>query len=445
MPEFVALLSIPGLREQDLELMPRLRTLVMGGDRASLVPSFPAVTCPVQANMTTGLTPKEHGVVANGFYWRERHEVEMWTSTNQCVQRPQLWDLMHQHDPSLTTAVWFPLHSKECGADYVCTPAPIHNADGTESMWCYTRPEGLYDDLLAELGQFPLQHFWGPIANIKSTTWIADSAIRAAERYRPNLFYIYLPHLDYAAQKMGPESEAAKQAAVDLDVEIGKLVDGFSAAYGKDRPLWLIASEYAIVPVDHVSYPNRVLRAAGLLTVKHEENENGGGELLDFEASRAWALTDHQFSFVYVRDSDEATILQAKEVLARQTGVAEVLTQEEFGPYDLVHPLAGDLVVISDPNSWQAYYWWLDVDLAPSFARTVDIHRKPGYDPVELFWDPVAKGVPLDASLVKGSHGAPAVAPEQRGVLLSSERGVFLERPIADTDVADIVLRQFGI
>ena len=442
MPEYVVLLSVPGLREQDLELMPRLRTLVMGGDQAVLVPSFPAVTCPVQANMTTGLTPSEHGVVANGFYWRDRHEVEMWTSTNECIQRPQLWDLMHQHNPSLTSAVWFPLHSKECGADYVCTPAPIHNADGTESMWCYTKPEKLYEELKADLGHFPLQHFWGPMANIQSTAWIADSAVHAAKQFSPNLFYIYLPHLDYAAQKKGPQSPEAKQAVVDLDIEIGKLIDGFADAYGENQPLWLVASEYAIVPVDHVSYPNRVLRAAGLLAVKQED---GGGELLDFEASRAWALVDHQFSYIYVRDSDKATLQQAKEVLERQTGIAEVLTQEEFGPYDLAHPLAGDLVAISQPNSWQAYYWWLDVDLAPSFARTVDIHRKPGYDPVELFWDPAAKGVPLDASLVKGSHGAPATTPKQRGVLLASERGVFLERPITDTDVADIVLRQFGI
>ena len=443
MPEYVVLLSVPGLREQDLQLMPRLQSLVSGGDRAELVPSFPAVTCPVQANMTTGLTPNDHGVVANGFYWREQQEVEMWTSTNECIQRPQLWDLLHKYDSSLTAAVWFPLHSKECGADYVCTPAPIHNADGTESMWCYTQPEGLYEKLLAELGHFPLQHFWGPMANVKSTAWIVDSAVQAAQQYQPNLFYVYLPHLDYAAQKNGPDSSEARQALVDLDEEIGKLVDGFADAYQGKNPLWLVASEYAIVPVDHVSYPNRILREAGLLSVQKEET--GDGELLDFEASRAWALVDHQFAHVFVRDSDQATIQQAQQILVKQSGVAEVLTQDELGPYDLAHPLAGDLIVISEPNSWQAYYWWLDDSRAPAFAHKVDIHRKPGYDPVELFWDHAKGGVPLDPSLVKGSHGAPAKDPTQRSVLLSSAHGVFVERPLADTDVADIVLRQFGI
>ncbi len=441
MSEYVVLLSVPGLRRQDLEKMPRLRSLVAEGDQAELVASFPAVTCPVQANMTTGAPPSEHGVVANGFYWRDQQEVEMWTSPNGCVQSPQLWDIMHRHNSSLTTAVWFPLHSKECGADYVCTPAPIHNADGSESMWCYTRPEEFYQETIDELGQFPLQHFWGPMANIKSTAWIVDSAIRAAGQYRPNLFYLYLPHLDYAAQKLGPDSEGAAQALADLDAVLGKLIDGFASAYEDAQPLWLVASEYVITAVDHVSYPNRVLRKAGLLAVREESD----GEHLDISTSRAWAMVDHQFSHVFVRDSDAATIEQAQKLLVSEAGVSEVLTRKEVARYDLNHALCGDLVVISEPNSWQAYYWWFDEARAPIFARSVDIHSKPGYDPVELFWDQSAGGVPLDASLVKGSHGVPAIDPSQRGVLLSSQRGVFVERPMADTDVADIVLRQFGI
>ena len=421
--------------------MPRLRTLVGGGDSTELVAGFPAVTCPVQANMTTGVPPAEHGVVANGLFWRERGEVEMWTSANHCIESAQLWDIMHEHNQSLTAAVWFPLHSKECGADYVCTPAPIHNPDGSESLWCYTRPESLYGELVDKLGHFPLQHFWGPLANIKSTTWIVASAVRAAEKYRPNLFYVYLPHLDYAAQKFGPDSKAAEQATVDLDAQIGKLVDGFTAAYSGASTLWLVASEYVITPVDHVSYPNRTLREAGLLTVSEQED----GEHLDLNASTAWAMVDHQLSHVFVRDSDDRQIDRVREALIAQPGVAEVLSREELDKYDLAHPRSGDLVVVSEPNSWQAYYWWLDDSRAPRFARTVDIHRKPGYDPVEMFWDPAAKGIPLDATLVRGSHGAPAIDPAQRGVLFCSDRGVFVEQPLADTDVADIVLRQFGI
>ena len=446
MPEYVILLSVPGLRQEDLADMPRLRSLVAEGDCGELVPSFPAVTCPVQANMTTGAPPAGHGVVANGSYCREQQQVEMWTAANDCIGRPQLWDILHKHQPALTSAVWFPLHSKECGADYVCTPAPIHNPDGSESLWCYTRPDQLYGELLEDLGHFPLQHFWGPASNIKSTAWIVDSAVHAAKHFQPNLFYLYLPHLDYAGQKFGPDSDEAKRALSELDGEIGKLIDGFAEAYSDCRPLWLVASEYVISPVDHVTYPNRILREAGLLAVREEPlSKETNGEHLDFAASRAWALTDHQFSHIFVRDGDAATIGEVKKLFAKQPGIAEVLTRDDFDRYDLSHANCGDVVLISEPNSWQAYYWWLDDDRAPAFARTVDIHRKPGYDPVEMFWDPVAKGIPLDATLVKGSHGAPALTTEQRGVLLSSERGVFVERPTADTDVADLVLRQFGI
>lgn len=439
--EYVILLSIPGLRRQDLAHMPRLSALVAGGDQAELAPTFPAVTCTVQASLTTGTPPSEHGVIANGFYWRDRRAVEMWTTPNECVDRPQIWDILHKQAPGTTSAVWFPLHAKYCGADFVCLPAPVHNPDGSESLWCYTKPEMLYGDFLAKLGHFPLMNYWGPMSNIKSTEWIVASAILAAEQFCPNFFYLYMQHLDYAGQKFGPESPEARQALVDLDAQLGLLIDGFKEAYEQADPLWLVASEYVITPVDHVIYPNRMLRDAGMLTVK----EVDGAEMIDFAASRAWALADHQFSHIFVRDQDAETIAAVRQLFEGQPGVAEVFAPGEAPQYDLNHPRSGELVVVSTPNSWQAYYWWHDDARAPAFARTVDIHRKPGYDPVEMFFDPVARGIPLDATLVKGSHGAPANDPAQRGVLLSSQKGVFVEGPTADTDVCDIVLRQFGV
>lgn len=190
MAEYVVLFSVPGLREKDVAAMPNLRELMAGGEIADLVPSFPCVTCPVQANMTTGSPPDAHGVVANGFYWRDRRRVEMWTSPNDCIEKPQIWDLLSHHPSGLTSAVWFPLHAKHCEAEYACTAAPIHNPDGSESLWCYTRPTELYGDLRDTLGHFPLQHFWGPMANVKSTAWILESAVVAAKRWRPNFFYI---------------------------------------------------------------------------------------------------------------------------------------------------------------------------------------------------------------------------------------------------------------
>lgn len=441
MNDRVILLSVPGLQSRDLAQMPRLRQLAAEGDQATLVPGFPCVTCPVQANMTTGYPPSEHGVIANGFFWRERGEVQMWTAWNDCIERPQIWDILREHDQSITSAVWFPLHSKGCGADYVCTPAPVHNPDGSESLWCYTKPTELYGALRDALGHFPLQHFWGPLANIRSTDWIVDSADYAAKQYRPRFQYIYLPHLDYAAQKHGPESPQAIAAIGELDDTLGRLIDGEHAAFGGERPLWLVAGEYSIVPVDHVSYPNRVLRQAGLLDVR----DDGDGEQLDIAGSRAWALVDHQFSHVFARDRDSTIIDRLVDLFRRQDGIAEVLTREELTRYELTHERAGDVVLVSSHNSWQAYYWWLEDERAPRFARTVDIHKKPGYDPVELFIDPATRGIPLDATLVRGSHGAPPHDSAQRTVLLSSERGVLPSQTLADTDVCDLVLRQFGV
>ncbi len=442
MSDHIILLSVPGLRGEDIASMPHLRQLVQSGDHAPLVPSFPAVTWPVQANMLTGCLPNQHGVVANGFYWRDQHRVEMWTATNDKIQRPQIWDTLHRHDSQLTSAVWFPMLSKACGADYICMPAPIHNPDGSESLWCYTRPVELYGHLRDALGHFPLQHFWGPLADIRATAWIADSAALAAEQFQPRFFYAYLPHLDYAAQKTGPHSDAAGRACRELDEVIGRLVSSLTSTFRDAHLLWLVASEYTIVPVQHVLYPNRLLRSAGFLTVR-PETDQGGTEQLDFQRTQAWALVDHQFSHIFV--SDAQAVGRIVDLFRRQPGVSEVLVGEERHKYALDHERSGEIIVISQPDSWQAYYWWLDNAHAPSFARTVDIHRKPGYDPVELHFDATTRSIPLDASLIRGSHGAPATNESQRGVLLSSQKGVFVETATSDTDVHDIVLRQFGI
>jgi predicted AlkP superfamily pyrophosphatase or phosphodiesterase len=439
----VVLVSIPGLRGEDVARMPNLERLVGGGDRAPLVPSFPAVTCPVQANMTTGRLPAQHGVVANGFYWRDRQEVEMWTSGNDCIGVPQIWDVLHDRDPALTSAAWFPMHSKGCGADAVCTPAPIHNPDGSESLWCYTRPELLYGELRDALGHFPLHHFWGPLAQIASSAWIVDSAVHVARGCRPDFFFLYLPHLDYAAQKTGPASEQADVAVGQLDEVLGRLITGFCEAYDGTELLWIVASEYAIVPVEHVLYPNRHLREAGLLQVRRQDD----GEHLDVAASKAWALVDHQHSHVFVQDRDPGVIRRVAGLFSGRDGVAEVLVGDDLARYSLKHQRSGDLVLVSTPASWQAYYWWLDDNMAPGFARTVDIHRKPGYDPVELCVDPATKSIPLNAALIKGSHGAPAEDPAQYGVLLASHPGAIggrRERRWADWEVASLVLRQYG-
>jgi len=425
-------LTVPGLRRQDLASMPNLQSLF--GDSASplsLSHSFPAVTWPAQATMLTGKTANQHGVVANGFYWRDKQKVEMWTAWNEVIHQPQLWDELKKNDVS--TAAWFPMLSKGCNADYVCMPAPIHQPDGSEDLWCYTKPQEYYGTLLEKFEHFPLKHFWGPLANIRSTQWIADSAVLTAETFHPQFFYIYLPHLDYAAQKFGPDSAQAAQAVKELDDVIGNMAQQMQAAYGTVD--WIVASEYTITEVDHVSYPNRLLRSAGLLEVEEKDD----GEHLDLSASQAWAMVDHQFSHIFVRNRDEQTIQKIIELFKDVAGIEHVLTGSQRGSLD--HPRSGDVVLASSANSWQAYYWWEDDAQAPAFATTVDIHKKPGYDPVELFFDIEKMQVPLDASLIKGSHGYDWGADQSQSIFLTTAQTE--GNNIADTAVFDFVMSFF--
>lgn len=435
---YAALVSIPGLRAQDIAEMPTLSRLADQGSQVPLVPSFPPVTCPVQISMSTGVDPSEHGVIANGFYWRDKQQVEMWTAWNEVIQSPRIWDRLREHDDELTSAVWFPLLTKGTTSDYACTFAPIHNPDGSESLWCYTKPTELYGELRDELGHFPLKHFWGPLANIKSSAWIIDSAIVAAQKYAPRFHFIYLPHLDYAAQKFGPNSPEAKQALVDLDAELEKLVSGFDQAGLKDV-LWLFAGEYAIAEVDAISYPNRLLREAGLLTVETKED----GEWIDFANTPAWVLADHQFGHVFIKDADN--IDKVAEILRADPLIEQVLVGPERASVNLDHERSGEIVIISKPNAWFAYYYWLDDNKAPGFARTIDIHRKPGYDPCEMFINMPSMQTPLDATLVKGSHGYPADSPERETVLISSDASLISSDRVRDVDLAEIVYKNFGI
>lgn len=431
------LISVPGLRAQDISSMPQVAKWMASGDQTSLSASFPAVTWPVQANMLTGKLADEHGVIANGFFWRDTQKVEMWTAWNDKIQQPQLWDVLKSQSNSKKSAVWFPMLSKGCGADNICMPAPIHNPDGSESLWCYTKPVELYGTLRDTFGHFPLKHFWGPLAGIPSSKWITDTAAFAAKQFSPDFFYIYVPHLDYAAQKLGPDSPAALQAVKELD---GLLDQFFQTVSSHDTsPTFVVVSEYVITEVNHVLYPNRILREAGLLSVRHESDDKPL-ELLDFASSDAWALVDHQFSHVFVKDRNASVINRVVDLFKNKPGVAEVLHGDGLSKYRLNHERSGDVVLVSEASSWQAYYWWQDDALAPSFARTVDIHRKPGYDPVELHFDMANKCIPLNADLIRGSHGAPVLTPEQTGIALCNRSGILGNESLRDIDIYQKVI-----
>ncbi len=434
-PHKTAVLNIVALTETRIGAhMPNLQRFRESATLTHLTPPLPAVTTTSQSAMLTGVDASSHGVVGNGWYDRAEAEIKFWKQSNRLVRAPKVWETARERDPSVTCANmfwWFNMYSS---ADYSVTPRPQYRADGRKIPDCYSEPSELRDQLQRALGNFPLFRFWGPAASIESTRWIADASIRVHEARDPTLTLVYLPHLDYALQKFGPDSVEAKQADTELDAVVGDLLVHFE----RTNTRVIIVSEYGIEPVTDGVHINRALREAGLARVRIEN----GRELLDAGASRAFAVADHQIAHVYVRDA--ADLHTVREVCERTTGVGRVLDESGKRAHGIDHERAGEFVLIAEPGRWFTYYYWRDDDRAPDFARCVDIHRKPGYDPCELFIDPaigsakLAIGsrlirkklgfrtlmdlIPLDASLVKGSHGRPPSRPEL-GPLMMTQSG----------------------
>jgi predicted AlkP superfamily pyrophosphatase or phosphodiesterase len=341
-------------------------------------------------------------------------------------------------------------------ADYSVTPRPMYPADGRKLPDVYAHPESLRRELQEKLGTFPLFNFWGPATDIKATRWIADASIEVDRKMNPTLTLIYLPHMDYVLQKEGPAGPGVANDLRELDAECGKLIDYYQ---GRGARV-IVLSEYGITAVSRPVHLNRALREAGLLAVREEM----GRELLDAGASAAFAVADHQVAHVYVREPER--VAEVKRILQKVPGLAEVLDREGQKAIHLDHERSGELVCLAERDAWFTYYFWIDDAKAPDYARTVDIHRKPGYDPVELFLDPTLKApkakigwtlakkkmgfrtlmevIPLDARLVKGSHGLAAARPEEGAVLLSSEKGLVAGDSVLATGVFDLMLRHLS-
>ena len=432
---------------------PRLKQFADAGAAVPLGGVTPAVTATVQSTYLTGLPPSGHGAVGNGWLFRDTMEVRLWQQSNRLVQAPKVWEAA----PDISCANlcwWFAMYSS---ADVTVTPRPMYPADGRKIPDCYTKPGDLRDRLQAELGQFPLFRFWGPAASIESTNWIAAAAKQVDADFDPNLSLIYLPHLDYALQKKGPAIDGIRTELGELDAVAGDLIDFYEARGARV----IVLSEYGIVPVSRPVHPNRVLRSAGLISYRMEL----GREVLDIGGSEAFAMADHQLSHVYVRDP--ARIPEVKALLEGVPGVGEVLDEAGKREYGLDHDRSGELVLIAEPDSWFTYYYWEDDAKAPDYARTVDIHRKPGYDPVELFLDPAIRVpplaigsrvvrkklgfrtlmdvIPLDASLVKGSHGRIPEDPSKGPLLITKQANLLDDGELAATGVHDLILRHLGV
>jgi predicted AlkP superfamily pyrophosphatase or phosphodiesterase len=408
------------------EHTPFMKDYISRKNIAPINPMLPAVTTAVQSTYLTGKWPSEHGIVGNGWYDKLECEIKFWKQSNKLVAGDKIWDKAREAEPGFTFSNMFWWYNMYSSADYSATPRPNYLADGRKIPDCYTQPAKLRDYLQKELGQFPLFQFWGPGANIKSTRWIADASMLTDERYNPTLTLIYLPHLDYCLQKFGPRVSDISKELLEIDRVVKDLVNFYENKHAEI----IILSEYGIAPVNEPIYLNRLFRENGLLQIREER----GLELLDAGASKAFAVADHQIAHVYLNDpSVEEKI---RSLLASLSGIAMVLDKKEQERYHIAHERSGDFVIVAEPNSWFAYYFWFDDNKAPDYARSVDIHKKPGYDPVEMFMTSKLRAgykllrkksglryvmdvIPLDANLIKGSHGSPAVSPEYYPVLIS--------------------------
>jgi predicted AlkP superfamily pyrophosphatase or phosphodiesterase len=378
-----------------------------------------------------------------------------WKQSNRLVgcEQEKLWHAgKRRFGDGFTTATmfwWFNMHA---AVEAAVTPRPVYPADGRKLPSIYTQPADLKPDLQGSLGRFPLFDFWGPRAGIRSSEWIAAATRRVLETRRPTVTLCYLPHLDYDLQRFGPDSPEAVRACGEIDRVAGELAE-WAANAGHTV---VVLSEYGITPVRDGVHVNRALRRAGLLAVQEVDL---GWELLDAGQSEAFAVADHQVAHVYVRRPER--IAEVRAILGATDGVADVLDRDAQAACGLDHERSGELVAVAAPDRWFSYYYWLDDAKMPDFARTVDIHRKPGYDPAELFLDPhlslpkvrialklarktlgfrtLMDVIGTDASIVRGSHGRLPADPADGPVFLCTDPAPRRDH-LALTDVRDVLL-----
>lgn len=449
------IINVVGLTKRLIgEHTPFIKSFLDKGQSTYIKPVLPAVTCSAQSTYLTGKWPAAHGIVGNGWYFKEECEVKFWRQSNHLVQQPKIWDALKAKDAGFTCANHFWWYNMYSTVDYSITPRPNYLADGRKIPDIYSQPAELRDTMQDSLGTFPLFEFWGPKTTINSSQWIANAAIQTDELHDPTLTLIYLPHLDYNLQRYGLDFDIISKDLKEIDEVVKQLVE----YYEKSGSKIILLSEYGITNVNRPIHLNRVLRKNGYLSIRVER----GLELLDAGVSDAFAVADHQIAHVYIKN--KAHVTEVKELITQQKGVAQVLSGDEIDAEHLQHERCGDLVVVADKDSWFTYYFWLDDAKAPDYARMVDIHKKPGYDPVEMMTDPkdklvmakvigklmkkklgfrtVMNIIPIDATLIKGSHGRIPEDTDDYPILISNGTLRKKDSVIKATDVYQVIENQ---
>ena len=357
---------------------------------------FPAVTCSAQASFRTGLSPAEHGMVGNGYFFKDIWRPIFWEQSARLVKGPRIWEDFRARGRRVAMLFWQQSLGED--VDMLLSPAPIHKHHGGMIESCQARPHDLYDRLVRDIGRpFRLRHYWGPLASPKAGDWIAEAAARVMTEkdLAPELILAYLPTMDYDLQRCDPEGLAAWRAVERLAEQLALL----SRAAGEGGYDILVFGDYCIKPVKGPVFPNRKLSESGFFATRRV----AGRLYPDFHHSRAFAVVDHEIAHVYVPRPGDVDAVAA--LLAKMEGVDLVLDREAQKSRGIGHENAGELVLTAVSGRWFAYPFWEKKAEAPDYAGHVDIHQKPGYDPAELFFGWPPGSVSQNPGRVKGSHG----------------------------------------
>ncbi len=410
MIKHVIVIDIVGLEEKHLNsrLLPTISALAEKGESSKIKPVFPAVTSTVQTSILSGEYPNRHGIISNGFMDRDTYNVLFWEQYSSLVKVPRIWDFIKNKNINFKIAVLFWQNSLYANSDIIITPKPIH-LENEMKMWCYSKPVGYYEKIVEQIGEFDLSSYWGPFASSLSSEWITKAAQYTIEKNKPNFMFTYIPHIDYSAQRFGKESNQVSEDLVLADNIVEKIIDSTKKSQIYENTQFIIFSEYSFNDVNGAIPINIIFRNNGLLNVR----KIGDKEYVDFEYSKAFAVVDHQIANIYLQSSrDKERIV---DILKNISDIDIIMTEAEKKFFNIDHERAGDIIVVANRDKWFSYYWWYEENMAPSFTRMVDIHRKPGYDPLELFIDPKKRSIPFDTGLLKGSHGRPVNMMTQEG------------------------------
>jgi predicted AlkP superfamily pyrophosphatase or phosphodiesterase len=448
-PHRTVVVDVPGLSADLLgDDTPHLSALAGDGRLRPLRAALPAVAPTFHATLITGAPPRVHGCVGSGWYFRDLAEIRLGPSSARLLGGEPVWEEGRRRDPAFTAAQVFWSHGMYSTADVSITARPAAgDVPGEYDLW--SQPSPLGRELVRRLGSFPGARHWGPGAGLAATRWIAGAARYVYDTRRPTLTLVSLPYLDRELQRFGPGSREGARAVRDIDELAGELVEHVR----RDGARVVLLSGFGVTAVGGAVHVNRALREADLLRVREEQGT------LDPGLSEAFAVADHQVAHVYVRRPER--IAEVRRLLERLPGVDQVLDAGAKRAAGLDHPRSGELVAVARADRWFTYYYWLEDDPPPRRARTVD-PGKPGFDPAELLVDPAVRlpslrflasriratlGLParleltpVDASLVRGSHGRLETDPRRGPFLVTTEPGLLGAGAVAAVDVKELLL-----